>query len=204
MSDHLQRQADAVNAERTEYARLLEQATEAGEAHGRAAASCYFDGNTSRETYAAVVAGLDDGDHAILDTLPAAPLSGEWADDPTPASVLADLAGTDAWDMFFTDDEAEALLGAYEDGFYDASYTEIERVARLHAPVLDASFDLETAYAVEGYAGIAWRVDVAYVDRVEAHMIGDDRTFEHDRTDLTPIADEDYCGGCGQIGCSWH
>ena len=38
--------------------------------------------------------------------------------------------------------------------------------------------------------------------RVVAHMIGDDRDFTFDVDDLTPIAREDYCGECGQIGCA--
>lgn len=39
--------------------------------------------------------------------------------------------------------------------------------------------------------------------RVVAHMIGDDRSFTFDVDELTPIADDDYCSGCGQIGCGW-
>jgi hypothetical protein len=38
--------------------------------------------------------------------------------------------------------------------------------------------------------------------RVVAYMIGDDRDFTFDIDDLEPIAREDYCGQCGQIGCS--
>lgn len=38
--------------------------------------------------------------------------------------------------------------------------------------------------------------------RVVAHMIGDDRDFTFDVDDLEPIAREDYCGECGQIGCA--
>lgn len=37
--------------------------------------------------------------------------------------------------------------------------------------------------------------------RVVAHMIGDDRDFTFDIDDLEPIARDDYCGECGQIGC---
>jgi hypothetical protein len=130
MSDDLQQQADKVNEERTGYARTLERASENGAERGRAAASWYFDGNTSRETYERVLRGIEDGDPEVLDTFPSSPLSGEWADDPTPASVLSEIAGTAAWDGVFTDEEAEALLAAYEDGFCQASADEIERVAR--------------------------------------------------------------------------
>lgn len=36
-----------------------------------------------------------------------------------------------------------------------------------------------------------------------AHMIGDDRDFTFEPADLTPIADDEYCAGCGQVGCGW-
>jgi hypothetical protein len=32
-------------------------------------------------------------------------------------------------------------------------------------------------------------------------MVGDDREFVVDPDDLTLIADDEYCSGCGQIGC---
>jgi len=37
---------------------------------------------------------------------------------------------------------------------------------------------------------------------IVARMIGDDRNFVLDAGDVTPISREDYCGECGQIGCS--
>lgn len=38
--------------------------------------------------------------------------------------------------------------------------------------------------------------------RVDCHMIGDDRTFTFELDELVPLAREDYCGECGQIGCT--
>ena len=102
------------------------QARAAGEEHGRAAASWYFDGNTSDETYAAVLRGIEEGDPQTLDTFPSSPLSGEWVGDPTPRSVLEDL------DVEEDDDCADEYVSAYEEGFYETSAHEIERVARLH------------------------------------------------------------------------
>jgi len=101
------------------------RARQAGSEHGRAVASWYFDGNTTAETYATVLKGIEEGDPEIMESLPSSPLSGEWAGDPTPASVLEDL-GVDP-----DDDSADDLLSAYEDAFYSASSEEIERVARL-------------------------------------------------------------------------
>ncbi len=37
--------------------------------------------------------------------------------------------------------------------------------------------------------------------RVLVVMVGDDTEHEVDVSDLYPITDDDYCAGCGQIGC---
>lgn len=34
-------------------------------------------------------------------------------------------------------------------------------------------------------------------------MVGDDRDHEVAADELEPINDDEFCGGCGQIGCSW-
>lgn len=72
------------------------------------------------------------------------------------------------------------------------------------------------AYTVRGYRGIAFAVlgwetepdeDTEWsgmetrTGRVLAVMIGDDYKHSVDPDDLTPIAREEYCGVCGQIGC---
>lgn len=33
-------------------------------------------------------------------------------------------------------------------------------------------------------------------------MVGDDQNFRHDPSDLTELKRSEYCGECGQIGCS--
>ena len=38
---------------------------------------------------------------------------------------------------------------------------------------------------------------------VIAVMVGDDREWKVDPSDLTEIGSEDYCSSCGQIGCGW-
>lgn len=106
-------------------AQTLESIRDAGRDHGKGAASWYFDGNTSQETYEAVLRGIDDGDPVILDTLPHSPLSGEWADDPTPTTLARDFE--------LAEEDVDEACEAYEDGFYEAVHAEIERVARYHA-----------------------------------------------------------------------
>lgn len=106
------------------WASKLEEARAMGADHGKSAASWYFDGNTTAETYTAVLKGIEDGDPAILDTFPSAPLSGEWAGEPTPRSVLDELGIDD------NEPGADDLLEAYEQGFYGMVWDEIERMAR--------------------------------------------------------------------------
>ena len=38
---------------------------------------------------------------------------------------------------------------------------------------------------------------------VQAVMVGDDYVHTIDVEELSPISEEDYCCGCGQIGCPW-
>src|ERR1700723_107743 len=73
-----------------------------GREHGLNAASWYFDGNTSMETYRSVLAGIDAGDPMILDTFPSSPLNGEFADDYS-ISDLAEDTGTEQESDHFDD-----------------------------------------------------------------------------------------------------
>lgn len=91
-----------------------------------------------------------------------------------------------------------------------------------------AGIDFDARYSVAGYEGIAFYlrgyvehvvesevyhedadlyeyVPMLVVDdqNVIAVMVGDDREHIVDVDDLTKIDDEDYCSGCGQIGCGW-
>lgn len=37
--------------------------------------------------------------------------------------------------------------------------------------------------------------------RVVVIMVGDDQRFAVEPEDCSPLAEHEYCGGCGQIGC---
>lgn len=95
-----------------------------GATYGKAAASWYFDGNTTRETYARVLQGIEDGDPRIYDTFPSEPLNGMWADEPRARDILQ-LVGTSE-----DDPGADDILAQYEDGYGVAVADEIERAAR--------------------------------------------------------------------------
>ena len=80
----------------------------------------------------------------------------------------------------------------------------------------DVTFSAD-AYRVKGHNGVAWYVygweteptkDTEWdgieerTGKVVAVMIGDDRRFIFEQDELTPLNNEDYCGVCGQIGCT--
>jgi hypothetical protein len=75
------------------------------------------------------------------------------------------------------------------------------------------------AYKVKGWSGIAfwilgWETEPTeetewsgMEDRtgnVIGIMVGDDRKHSIDPDDLTPLDEEGFCHGCGQIGCNCY
>ena len=86
---------------------------------------------------------------------------------------------------------------------------------RTHYETDDAAFPAD-AYTANGYRGVAWHImgwetqpdeDTEWTGlekrtgRVVAIMVGDDRPFTFEPDELTALAREEYCGGCGQVGC---
>ena len=89
----------------------------------------------------------------------------------------------------------------------------------------DRTIDTNDRFIVAGYGGVAWYVvgleyetvydyewndefgceDEIAIERmtgmVRAIMVGDDRVELIDPDDLVVIDEDDYCHGCGQIGC---
>jgi hypothetical protein len=68
-----------------------------------------------------ILQGIEDGDPAVLDTLPWSDLSGEWADGNTAADVYREL-GID-----WTKDPDMYLIDLYESTFADAMLLEVTR-----------------------------------------------------------------------------
>jgi len=66
---------------------ILAAARRDGAEAGRNAASWCTDGNTTLETYRAILRGIEDGDPAVLDAYRVPDLSGEYADAPTPSDL---------------------------------------------------------------------------------------------------------------------
>jgi hypothetical protein len=80
----------------------------------------------------------------------------------------------------------------------------------------DTTFSAD-AYIVKGWRGIAFYVlgwetepdeDTEWsgcenrTGNVLVVMVGDDKRWSVEPDDITPIPREDYCGECGQVGCS--
>lgn len=57
---------------------------------------------------------------------------------------------------------------------------------------------------IENYRGIAFVVTrhSTETEEVIAVMVGDDRDWRFPVTDVTELARQDFCGECGQIGCT--
>src|SRR6185295_3028760 len=87
----------------------------------------------------AILRGLEDGDPAVLDMLPRADLSGEWAGDLTgPQLYDAAIVNADDWTMtrpewvaYWAEHDAFTdICDAYESAFDDAVSAEVGRAAR--------------------------------------------------------------------------
>ena len=90
--------------------------------NGKAAASSVFDGNTTTDTYQAMLAGIENGDPEILDSVTTPSLSGEYDVD----ALMADIG----WVPHDGTDMREELAAQYADEVEDAFWHEVERTAR--------------------------------------------------------------------------
>lgn len=111
-----------------QYEAAIEAARARGAEDGKAAGSWVVDGNTSEEALRRLLEGLDEGDPEVLDSLPAGPLSGEFADGLLPRDLLASL------EVEEDDEAADDILRAYEDAWSSAVQEEAERSARAMLP----------------------------------------------------------------------
>jgi hypothetical protein len=117
----------------------LRRAHELGSEAGEAAGSWIIDGNTSRETARRILQGIEDGDPEIMDMQPA-PLSGEWADSPTPDDILEEITGVGSAqvDAFHREDLLNAFEEAYSEGFWDVVTRDAQSASGLSIPPSDA------------------------------------------------------------------
>jgi hypothetical protein len=119
---------------REEYARL--EALRMGREAGIAAGSWAADGNTSTDHLRRMIDMLEAGDPEVWDFLPDSPnLSGEWADDPTPASLLREILGDlDDMDPETYSELQDLVSEAWEAGSSETFAQECERTLRAFLP----------------------------------------------------------------------
>lgn len=105
----------------------IEAARKLGQEHGKGSASWYFDRTDPSDLELIELLGkLEDCDPEIMDTLPASPFSGEWADGYTPKALYADLEieeGEFNWAKL--DEIADAYLLSYEEAAQASVYKQI-------------------------------------------------------------------------------
>jgi hypothetical protein len=104
------------------------EAYAAGYDVGKAAGSWVVGGNTTAEAARRMLTLDLEGDPEFWDAYPGSPLSGEWADGPTPASVLAELGVPEGSDV------ADEILSQWEDGHHDGWRDEVLRAANVIVP----------------------------------------------------------------------
>jgi hypothetical protein len=106
----------------TPEARVWRQA----QTNGKAAASWVFDGNTTRETYARMLKGIDDGDPEVMDSVRTPSLSGEYGDDYSEDDLMSDVG----WVPNDGTDMRSDLAEQYNVEVSAAFWHEVERMAR--------------------------------------------------------------------------
>jgi len=115
------------------YATMVEAMTANGRWTGTNAAAWWYQetlggraSGDTRERARIILAGLHDCDPMVLDTLPSADLSGEWADGDTAESVYGDASGVDwpEWETLPSEvqtDLADAWCDAFNGAAMDAA-----------------------------------------------------------------------------------
>lgn len=104
---------------------ICERAEQYGYRAGVAAGSWVIDGNTSVPEARYLLAGIEEGDPVVIESLPSSPLSGEWAGSLLPADILAEYGIRE------NDPAADDVLSAFEDGYSRGVTDEVIRAARL-------------------------------------------------------------------------
>lgn len=107
--------------------KLNEAAKALGREHGVQRAEWAVNSNNCTVDAARrIVTGFDDGDPIVMDLCPE-PLSGEWADDPTPMAILDEIANKIDHHSLRGEmiDDREDVLTSYEESFKEAFWDQV-------------------------------------------------------------------------------
>ena len=112
------------------YGRLEAAVEQLGATYGQSAGSWVIDGNTTEDAARAILKQIDECEFDIR-----SPLSGEYADDPTPEELIRNSARAANVDVEITDDEDDVatideLAGRFLDRYNLAFEDEVARSAR--------------------------------------------------------------------------
>lgn len=114
-----------------EFEQLTQEAAKLGREAGENAAAWWeqdaIGGRATsgeRDRAELTLKGIEDGDPAVMDSLPFPNLSGQWADDPTPQTLMAEL------DCEVEPEEEPEICEAWEVAASDAVLDSVERMCR--------------------------------------------------------------------------
>jgi hypothetical protein len=143
-------------------------ARQLGTEAGKNAGSWVIDGNSDDDTIRRIVTGYADFDPETLDMQPS-PLSGEFADDPTPRDVLAELGIDDT-------EGTEYLLDEYDAGFAEGYWSAIidaaahRGIGSVRAVLAAAGID-PTTHHVVSVAHLRQSTNRPYPNNLETHDV---------------------------------
>jgi hypothetical protein len=179
--------ADEVSSGASRWAAALVQMRAAGADAGRAAAEWWgqdtVGGRASGDVKATarrILAGIDDGDPAVLDTLPSFDPSGQPADDTTGWELFAATTGDPAGWFGLSIQQRDEMLEAYRDAFDTAAADRVAELCRIAASPTGDGRDLSHLRpdrvrigSVGVFAGDwSWTVADDGTDRIPVGFIG--------------------------------
>jgi hypothetical protein len=106
--------------------RLIQAAKQVGCEHGKKKGGFVQGLGLNSKAAKKILEGYEDGDEHIMDLCPS-PLSGEWADDPIPMTILDEIANhIDAQYLrgVSLDGDTDDVLDAYESAYREAFWKE--------------------------------------------------------------------------------
>ena len=125
-----------------------------------------------------ILTGINDGDPAVLDTLPSLDLSTQWADSPSEADLYTSAAGDAAAWQTLSGRQREEVIDAYRDAFDTAALDRVCELCELAAsPTGRDVSHLHPDKVRIGSVGVfsgdwAWHIDTDGSDRIGVGFVG--------------------------------
>ena len=131
---------------KAELNNLVGEAEELGRNEGHDAGGDFWNVRWGEDEIRRLYNGIQAGDPQIMDELPSAPLSGEWAGDRTPQTLLIDLGVEDEEEL--TPEEIVEVCDSYENAWNLESQQAIEETCLYYLTrEVDVTFSMEVNLA---------------------------------------------------------